>query len=47
MAIVFIVPGLLFITLGLVSLFGLSTPPTQPKLALVKNENQRDSKIAA
>jgi|APCry1669189000_1035189.scaffolds.fasta_scaffold00140_2 hypothetical protein len=47
MAIVFILPGLVLITLGLVSLFGLSTPESQPKLSLVKNETQRDYKIAA
>ena len=47
MAIVFILPGLVLVTLGLVSLFGLATPESKPALTLVKNHSERDFELAA
>jgi len=47
MAIVFILPGLLLITLGFISLFGLAAPETKPALSVVRLESEREYKIAA
>jgi hypothetical protein len=47
MAIVFILPGLLLITLGIISLLGIATPESKPVLALVTTESEREYRLAA